>query len=275
MSLMVTSLVVVSLVAFLFGVGLAFAGRKLAVAVDERVLLLKDALPGINCGACGYAGCQDYANAMVHHDAPANKCSPGGPETVAKLSAILGKSAEAAERRVVKVLCLGGKNEATWSATYRGVPTCAAASLTGGGKDCPFGCLGYGDCAAVCPFDALHMSDDRLPVVDEEKCTGCGQCVRTCPRAIIQFAPLSAYLSVNCRSTDRGPEVAKYCKVGCIGCGLCVKAANGQGIRLERNLAVVDYAAYKGDGTPAEKCPKKTIVFQKEKYERLNPSRSA
>jgi NAD-dependent dihydropyrimidine dehydrogenase PreA subunit len=112
------------------------------------------------------------------------------------------------------------------------------------------------------------MNDNGLPVVDEAKCTGCGLCVKACPRSIIQPAPATAYLTVNCRSTDRGPEVQKYCKVGCIACGICVKAANNHGIRMEHNLAIVDYAVFSGDSAAADKCPKKTIVFQKEKFEK-------
>ena len=269
MSIMITSFIVMSLISFIFGIGLAFASNKLAVKVDERVVLLKEALPGINCGACGFAGCQDYANAIIFHNAPLNKCSPGGKETSEKISNIMGVSAQISEKMVAKVLCIGGYQEASSSKEYQGIKTCAAANLTKSAKDCPFGCLGFGDCTLVCPFDAIHMNNNGLPVVDEDKCTGCGLCVKACPRNIIELAPFSAYLTVNCRSKDRGPVVQKYCKVGCIGCGICVKACNGEGIYMENNLAIVDYKAYKGDGTPAVKCPKKTIVFQQAKYEKM------
>lgn len=269
MSILLLSVIVIGSLGLLFGLGLAFAAKKLAVPVDERVTQLEEVLPGANCGACGFAGCSAYADSIVFKKAEINKCAPGGAEVLEKIAGIMGLNAEASEPVVAKVLCKGGDKEAKRSSVYEGVQTCAAANLTGGGKDCPYGCLGLGDCVAVCEFDAIHMNDNHIPVVDEDKCTGCGMCAEACPRDIIEMMPKTTYLTVNCKSEDKGAQVMKYCSVGCIGCSICVKLNNGEGITMKNNLAVVEPSQFHGDGMAAEKCPKKTIVFQADKYEKL------
>lgn len=266
MSVVLYSFLIISGLALLFGIGLAYASRKLAVKVDQKVLDLEEALPGVNCGACGFAGCSAYANAIIFEEAPGNKCTPGGQETLDRIAAITGQSSEATDPVVAHVHCIGGRAEASRSSEYDGVLTCMSASLTSGDKDCPYGCLGYGDCTNVCEFDALHMNENGLPVVDEEKCTGCGLCAKACPRGIISMIPESAYFTIDCVSKDKGPLVKKYCTTGCIGCSICVKVNNAEGIFMQGMLPVVDYETFHGDDTGAKKCPAKCIGFNAEKF---------
>ncbi len=245
------------------GMLLALASRFLAVREDERVTALTDCLPGINCGACGQAGCNAYAHAIIEEGAPINLCKPGGSETLNALATILGVDVEAEERDVALVLC-GGHNEAArHQACYNGIADCAAAERIGGdGKSCPFGCMGLGSCARVCPVNAIEISAGRLAHVHPELCISCGRCVKACPRNLIIMVPESRSVHVLCRSTDRGPAVRKYCDVGCIGCARCVKAVDKQGIAMDGALAVVDYRTPINDPAPAEVCPQHTIVIR-------------
>jgi len=206
----------------LFGGGLAYASKKFYVAVDPRVEKIAEVLPNANCGACGKPGCSGFAAAAAAGDIAANGCIPGGADVAAKIAAIMGVEVSTGEPMTAVVRCGGGKKEAKNKYHYFGVQTCAAAKLVDNGpKACEYGCLGFGDCCEVCKFDALHMGNNGLPVVNDKKCTGCGLCVIACPRNVMEMIPKSAQIYVACRSQERGKEVKEVCEVGCTGCSLC------------------------------------------------------
>lgn len=242
--------------------GLAVASTVFKTESDPRVEQLLEVLPGANCGACGYPGCQGLAAALAGGSAPTTACVVGGPGVAAKVAGILGvEVGELPEKRVARLLCRGGRAEAVERVAYQGLADCRAAGLVQGGpKGCSYGCLGFGNCAAACPFDALHMGSDGLPEVDEEKCTACGKCVTACPRGLFTILPLNARTYVACSSLNRGPEVRPVCKVGCIACGICVKACPEKCISLEKNLARIDYARCTNCGVCVTKCPTKAIA---------------
>jgi electron transport complex protein RnfB len=251
----------------LFGGLLAFASKVFAVPVDPRVEQIMDALPRAQCGACGYPGCSGLAEAIVRGEAACEACIIGGPTVSANIAKIMGQEAgAAAERKVAVVHCGGGSDKVVVRYRYDGINECRAAVIPQvagklGHTQCSYGCLGFGTCVAVCPFDAIWMGSDGLPVVDRERCTGCGKCVTACPRAIIDLQPASVSVHVLCRNKDRGAAVRRYCRVGCIACRACARAVPG-GYVIADNLAAVDYTKAIGlDLTPAiAKCPTKTIV---------------
>ncbi|MEN6635409.1 MAG: RnfABCDGE type electron transport complex subunit B, partial [Clostridiaceae bacterium] len=173
----------------LLGIVLGLADKKFAVEVDERVSAVRAAVAGANCGACGYAGCDAYAEAVVRGDAKANACTPGGAKTVKEIAAIMGVSAEALEPMVARVRCQGTCERVTMRYDYSGVPSCRAVSgIAGGPNACEFGCVGFGECLSVCAFGAITMVDG-VAIIDDDVCTGCGMCVDICPRNIIQMLP--------------------------------------------------------------------------------------
>ncbi len=201
------------------GAALGLVSRFFGIKEDPRVAAVLNLLPGVNCGACGYAGCADYARAIVKQNAPGNLCAPGGHAAAEAIAAFLGVQAELRERQVAIVLCNGGSREARRKFAYNGVADCAAAMLVAGGdKACAYGCLGLGSCARVCPVNAIEITANGLAVVHPELCIGCGKCVAACPRQLIRLVPESAGYHVLCRNKDRAPAVRKVCKVGCIGC---------------------------------------------------------
>jgi electron transport complex protein RnfB len=263
---------VVAAVITLLAMGLAFGGllalaaRKFAVEVDPRVEAVQAALPGANCGACGYAGCSDFAEAAVRGQARPDGCPAGGPELALRLAQILGRQVEAREREVAQVLCAGGHREAPDRAVYSGIRDCRAANLIAGGpKGCGYGCLGMGTCVRACRFDAIHMNADGLPEVLEDRCTGCTACVKACPRAIIVMAPVSRRVHIRCNSRDRGAIVRKLCTVGCIACRLCVKECPREAISFADNLARIDYARCDNCQACVKVCPMHTIAVLPER----------
>lgn len=248
-----------ALLAFAIGVTLGWFKEKFKVERDPKVDAVREALPSVNCGACGYPGCDGYAEAVAAGDAPVNKCAPGGKSVVDALAALMGVNA-AGEDAVAVLLCQGVKDKAPAKGEYVGVKTCRAAKLSAGGtKLCAYGCLGYGDCTLVCQFDALHMGDDGLPHVDYAKCTGCGLCAQECPQAIFSMVPRARLGSVVVCS-NRHPikaSVIKTCKVGCIKCEACVRACPEQCIAMVNGIPVTDYAKCTSCGVCVQKCPTK------------------
>lgn len=244
------------------GLILAVAARLLAVREDPRVQALAEALPGLNCGACGYAGCFGYAKALAEKGEKANLCKAVGPAGAAKLASLLNVEVVTAERHVAIVLCGGSHSVTLKQGIYNGIADCAAAMLVSGGeKACRYGCIGLGTCARTCPVGAIEIRDG-LAVVHPDLCIGCEQCVASCPRGVIRMVPAQRRLHVLCMSKCRGAEVKSVCAVGCIGCTLCVKAVGGVGIAMDGALAVVDYAVQVTDSVVVEKCPQHTIVMR-------------
>lgn len=261
---MLTAVLVLGGAGLVLGTGLAFVAVKIAVPPDERVAAVRERLPGANCGACGFPGCDGLAAALVKGEAKPDACSAGGPSTAAAVAEVLGLEADAGERLVVHVHCVGSDAKARRSYLYQGIDDCRAAALMPGGgpKACSFGCVGLGTCAKVCPFDALTMDEAAgLPVVDREKCTGCGICTQACPKGIMALVPVSQATVVSCRNLDKGPQVRKVCSAGCIACGLCVRQCPQKTISLVNNVAYIDPAGCDGCGICAEKCPTKCIVL--------------
>ncbi|MFC1510888.1 RnfABCDGE type electron transport complex subunit B [Candidatus Margulisiibacteriota bacterium] len=245
-----------------FAAVLAVASEKLKVQEDPQVEKINEALPGLNCGACGYTGCHDLAEKFAKQKTLDNlRCPLGGAETEEAIAKILGIELGKIVRIRAIVNCGGGKSQAGDRAVYQGAQTCAAADLVAGGpKACTYGCTGFGDCVTVCPFDAIHMGPENLPIVDGPKCTACGLCVEACPRKIIDLVSCDNRIVVNCNSHDKGAVVRKVCKVGCIACNICVKQVP-EGYKIENFLAKVNYDKGDAAAEPAiAKCPTKCIV---------------
>ena len=257
-------LIATGVIAALGGVAalaLAVANRFLAVHEDPRIGLITASLPGANCGGCGFAGCADYARALVEGKAAPGACSVGGAATSTAVAQILGVAATATERRVALVRCGGSRSEAIRVGDYNGLADCAAAAATSGGdKGCRFGCLGYGACAHVCPQHAIHI-EDGLARVDKRLCIGCGKCVAVCPRKLIALVPAKATIHVLCNNPLRGPNVMKVCGVGCMGCHLCEKQAgrNSGHFTFDNYLARINYDNPPTDAQLVEVCPRKCI----------------
>ncbi len=247
----------------LFAMGLAIADKKLAVEEDPRVLEITGVLPNANCGGCGYPGCGAFANAVVEGVVEPNGCPVATPDVLSDIGSIMGVEVVHGERQIARVLCQGGKDKVAYKAEYRGGKTCASASLASGGeKLCSFSCLGYGDCVKACPFDAMYMDDNGLPVIIESKCTGCGNCVAPCPRNIIELHPESHKLFVACKNKDDARYSRTLCIHACTACNLCVKNGPEGSMVMENNLAVVQYDRY---GTamelPTQKCATGCLVL--------------
>jgi len=235
-------LVVMTLVGLAFGLVLAFANKKFSVEVNPLIHIVEDILPKGQCGACGYAGCMAYAEAVViNPDVAPNLCVPGKAAIAKIVAELTGKTAVEMEPKVAFVKCAGSVSKAIKAYVYKGVQDCVAATLLQGGpKGCQHGCIGFGTCVKKCPFDAMTMSEEGLPIIDNEKCTGCGVCETVCPKKVIELVPIGIHVALNCNSKDKGVITRKLCTVGCIGCGLCVKTCPHSAIKLENNLAVVD-----------------------------------
>lgn len=244
-----------------FGMGLAFAAKKFAVQMDPRIEQVKDVLAGAHCGACGYAGCQQYAEAVVQNpQVPPNLCTPGGSRVTEAVARITGKVAEAREPIFSRVMCQGDWQKSIKRFKYEGIEDCRAAILAGGGdKSCIYGCLGYDTCMRACPFGAITMSKDHLPVIDIVKCTGCRKCEQACPKKVIEILPAGKAVLVSCHSKDKGGDTRKNCKVGCTGCGICAKVCPFDAPTVANNLSRIDIDKCKVCGLCVTKCPTDAI----------------
>ena len=248
----------------IFGIILAIAFKKLAVKISEEERKIKEILPGVNCGACGFPGCEAYAKALVEKtgEYPPNLCTVGGPETAKEIGEILGVEVEESEPRVCVLRCKGGRAEAVERYEYVGPGDCRSNYiLLGGNKACVYGCLGGGHCVTVCPFGAIEMGPNHLPVIDPSKCTACGICVKECPRQVLELIPRSQLVYLACKSLDKGKAVKNVCKVGCIGCTMCVKVCPYEdAIAMEGSLPIMDYRKCTSCGICYNKCPTKSFV---------------
>ncbi|ABM60862.1 RnfABCDGE type electron transport complex subunit B [Halorhodospira halophila] len=242
---------------------LAVANRRLYVYEDPRIDEIEDLLPRANCGACGVAGCRPFAEALINGETQPSRCTVNSPELNQQIADLLGVSVGNQERLIARLACAGGTHVAATRARYEGLKSCRAAALVaGGGKGCVWGCLGLGDCEDECGFDAIELNRYGLPIVDAEKCTGCGDCVEICPKDLFSLQPESHRLWINCRNQDPQDEAESHCEVVCTACGRCAADAPEGLIRMENNLAVIDYS--KNDlASPVaiERCPTGAIVW--------------
>ena len=241
--------------AFIFAGGLAFADKKLRVEENPLIAKVNDALPGANCGACGKAGCYDFATNLVEGKAEVNGCPVGGNETARLLAEIMGVEANDTIKYYPRILCKGGISEAATKMTgYYGPLSCTSMDMVSGGdKLCFYGCLGGGDCVEACPFDALFMNDDGIPELIEANCTGCTMCVQACPRDIIEMHPADRNVFVFCKNHDNPKQSKNVCSVSCMGCGICARPSEG-GIVMENDLAVINYDKLDESKIPFDKC---------------------
>ena len=257
---------VMLLLALFMAVVLGWANEALHVEVDPRITSVDQALPGANCGGCGYIGCGEYAEAVVLEDADIELCPVGGASCAAAIAAIMGKTLEEScpERPVVR--CAASRSDKKGIHEYRGEKTCTAATIVAGIQGCAYGCLALGDCVRSCKFDAIHIVDGKI-VVDYVKCVGCGACMTACPRDVIGMTPFKAGMMtvVACRNRDFGKDVKFVCDVGCIGCKICAKVSDGL-FEMTGDLATIEYSRYDPDKCAAQvepavtKCPAHCII---------------
>ena len=260
---MILAAAVLAILAIAVAYVLGWANRAFHVEVDPRVEAILDALPGANCGGCGFVGCAEYAEAVARAGADVALCAPGGAGCAQRLAEIMGVAlAQTFPYRAV-VHCAARADQRLQRTSYVGEPTCAAANLVSGIQGCTYGCLGLGDCTRACRYDAIHVIDG-LSTVDYEKCIGCKACARTCPRNIITMVPFKSdrMLVVACSNQDAGPDVKAVCEVGCIGCGACSR--NAELMEMQGKLPMIDYDRYdeSADFTLArKKCPREGMIY--------------
>ena len=251
--------IIVGIIGLIAGVGLSLASKFMAVPVDEKQEKIREALPGANCGACGFSGCDGYAAAVAAGEASPDKCAPGGAAAAAALAEILGVEV-VNEPKIAFIACKGTRENTKLKYAYSGMQSCAAAAaLQSGPLECSFGCLGFGDCAAVCPFGAITLENGR-PAVCGDICVGCGKCVSVCPKALISVLPKSAEVRVACSNKEKGAPVVKNCSVSCIACKMCERTCESGAVKVIDNLAVIDRSLCTGCGKCKAACKRGVII---------------
>lgn len=270
---------VLSILGIVFALILGFASKVFFVKVDEKILQVRAEMPGANCGACGFPGCDGLAKAIAEGSAPITACPVGGAELVTRLSAILGSEAEDVQKMVACVMCQGDKEFAKEKYIYTGIRDCRVnSSMQGGSKTCSYGCVGCGTCQDVCPFDAIDMVNG-IPIVNKEKCTACKKCIEICPKHLIDLIPYDQKVMVKCKSFAAGNVVKNACQVGCIGCKMCARVYP-EAFVIENNLAVVNYKMGLDETLllqAADKCPTNAIHpgLLKKMAQRVNDTKVA
>ena len=245
-NIVIWTIAIITVLGVLLALVLFLVANKFKVEEDPRIDEVEKAMPGANCGGCGFAGCRAFAESAVKaSDLEKHFCPVGGNETMAKVAAILGFEVKTKAPQVAVVRCNGNCAARPVINDYDGFPSCKVkAALYSGDTGCSFGCLGCGDCVAACQFGVLSMDGETgLPVVDEEKCTACGACVKACPKLIIELrpkGPRGMREAVICVNKDKGPVAKKACANACIGCGICVKTCTHEAIVMENNIAYID-----------------------------------
>ena len=265
-SILLFTIITLSTLGVLAAVILYFVAQKFKVYEDPRIDTTEGMLPGANCGGCGFPGCRGFADALVKEDdISALFCPVGGGETMNSIASFLGKSAPEKEPMVAVVRCNGTCDNTPKVNQFDGATSCAVSStLYGGESGCSYGCLGMGDCVKVCNFDALRInSESGLAEVDEDKCTGCGACIKACPKMVIELrkkGPKSRKVYVSCINKDKGAVARKSCKVACIACSKCVKVCAFDAIKIENNVAYIDYNKCRLCRKCVLECPTNAIV---------------
>ena len=262
---MLEALIVLAVIAFICAVVLTLSASFFAVKENEKVVAVRDCLPGANCGACGYSGCDGYAKALGEGecDQP-NLCIPGGAGVAAEISEIMGLAGGDVASKVAYVACNGACKPEQRKYVYDGIKSCISAkSGYAGDRDCIYGCLGYGDCVAVCPENAIVINPEKgIAEIDPQKCIGCGLCAKACPNSVIHIVSEKSRVLVKCSSHDKGAVTRKVCSVGCIGCMKCQKTCPEGAIKVENNLATIDYDKCTGCGACHDVCPVKCIHIE-------------
>lgn len=245
-----------------FGLGLSYTSKVFEVKVDERIASVREMLPGANCGACGFSGCDGLAEAIVNDGVPASKCPVGGADGAALIAEFMGTESGEIDAKVARVLCQGTTDNVEARYEYYGIEDCHAANaLSGGMNACGFGCLGLGSCARACPFDAIVVENGLARIIPEN-CTGCTKCVAECPKNIIKMVPPTSCYTVLCSNTEKGAVARKSCKVACIACLKCVKVCLSEAITVTNNLAVIDVEKCTNCGECEKVCPQNSITHQ-------------
>ena len=255
-SAVVTAVAFVVIAGLIAALLLVIASHVFYVPVDDRVSNVREILPGANCGGCGYAGCDDYAAAVVgDENTPCNACTVGGASVAAQIAEMLGRNAGSAEEKVAQVKCNGTCDASKKILEWQGMQSCAGAkTFFSGNSACAFGCIGLGDCVNVCDFDSIGIVNG-VAKVNHDTCVACGQCAKACPQHLIDMVPKKAQVHVLCSNTDKGAATRKQCDNGCIGCGKCVKVCKFEAITVENNVASIDYSKCKNCGMCLKECP--------------------
>ncbi len=254
MSIFLVPVIIFAVLGLASGILLTAASKIFYVKTDERIEQISDSLPQANCGACGFAGCSDYANAIIEKNAPTNLCKPGGTEVSIKISSILGTKAMDIVPETAVVHCNGNCNAVKTRFVFDGIQSCAAAKrLHGGEKACMFGCLGHGDCVNVCDENAIEIINGVAVVTGA--CVACGKCVKACPNGLISIKPVSKHIDVKCSSKDNGKVTKQTCSNGCIGCKICEKKCTNDAIKVVDFHAVIDYEKCTVCGECYKACP--------------------
>lgn len=249
------ALLVVTVIGIIAGIMLAFASHFFRVEENETVTKVRECLPGANCGACGFAGCDAYAEAVANGNAEANLCIPGGPDVAGQLSNVLGVEVSVESPKVAYVNCSGDCSAVSQKTIYEGLQSCKAAAMVYGGPfSCNFGCIGLGDCVAECPVGAISVKD-TLARIDPKTCIACGKCVKTCPKGVISLVGEDAVVAVACNNKEKGAVARKNCTNACIGCKKCEKTCQHDAIKVIDNLAVINYDKCENCGECAKVCP--------------------
>ena len=250
----------VAALGLVFGIILAVASKLFAVKKDPLVEEVRIALPGANCGACGYPGCDQYAEAVAANECSITLCTVGGETCAKDLEELTGRTAEVGVRMVARVNCGGTLNNRKKSYEYTGLETCLdIAQMYSGDNACVYGCLGAGDCEKACPFDAIRMVEG-VAFILEDKCKSCEICVGVCPKNIIEMVPENAAVTIACTNKDKGGIAMKGCSVACIGCGKCVKECPVDAIEVSNFLAKIDYDKCINCGKCIKACPTTAIL---------------
>jgi Na+-translocating ferredoxin:NAD+ oxidoreductase RNF subunit RnfB len=268
----IISMVSVTTVGIICALVLTLASKIMYVKVDERLILLEQCMPGANCGACGYPGCSAYAEALNMGKTKSNLCPPGGAELIKKISAVLGVKEEAIEKKIAIVYCNGENKSRQKKMNYIGVYSCLAVKqFFGGENSCEYGCLGYGDCQAVCPINVICM-EDKLARIIKNRCKRFGLCVKACPNNLIIIENESLPIYTACKNTEKGAIARKKCKRGCIACKICIQNCPNEAITIENNLAMINTEKCNSCGFCAEVCVTKSIVMNQTKLKNHLPA---